>query len=76
MKEFMTKIGYTLISSVEEFDKFSTLIMKEHNFCDRSFMGRDYEESEFPLYMKPVITGDNGYGLSILNFSTVEVDMV
>ncbi|ADM79926.1 hypothetical protein phiAS5_ORF0083 [Aeromonas phage phiAS5] len=72
MHEFMIKIGYTLISNKEEFTKFC----EQYNFGRWLFMDRDYEEHEFPLYMKEVMTEDNGYGQGVLNFSTVKPELV
>ena len=72
MHDFMIKIGYTLINNKQEFEKFC----EKYNFGRWLFMDRDYEEQEFPLYMKEVMTEDNGYGQCVLNFSTVKPELV
>lgn len=70
MHEFMVKIGYTLINDVSEYNNFCARYFTYYG--DNMFFARGYEESDFPLYMKEVITDDNGYGVQILNFSTVD----
>lgn len=77
MHDFMVKIGYTLINDVSEYNNFCARYFTYYG--DNMFFARGYEESDFPLYMKEVITDHteyNGYGVQILNFSTVDPKIV
>ncbi|ADQ53258.1 conserved hypothetical protein [Aeromonas phage 65] len=74
MHDFMVKIGYTLINDVSEYNNFCTRYFTYYG--DNMFFARDYEESDFPLYMKEVITHDRDNDVEILNFSTVDPKIV
>lgn len=66
MRDFMIKIGYTLLNTKAEYLGF----LAEVGYYD--FVAREYSKFDFPMYMKPVFTDDNGYGQTILNFATVK----